>query len=573
MTRRILPQAIAKRSIRSQTGALFFAGLFLLVAAVFAISMLVSESIRVDGLLIAQLEAEQGFGEAPAGAATEEIAAIRERRDGNIGMVRGLFAALFLASLVFLFIGLWFIQQIIVSPLEALHLVARRVATGDLDTPAELGGAQEFQDLAASFEGMRLELREARARQSRWTAELETRVSQRTQQLAALSQVTATASRSLELDVLGATALEQALLVMDMEAGGLWLLEEDGTLRLSAETGMSPRARARLQRLAPEQGVTGRAGVSGLTVVVEDLLISPELSSPVVLEEGFRGMVAVPIRLRERILGVLDVFTSRPRAFSADEVALLTSIGQQIGIALDSVRLLHEVRATAERLAGLQERERIGIELHDGLLQTLGYLYLKTDQMEELAARNGLTELARQLAAQRDVLEQSSQDVRRFISHLDELPPPPARLQDALEEMVDDFRATAPGDTPLRVDFRVEAPDRRLPAEVVIHLVAIAREALTNAALHGRAKHATIDAEQSAAEEQLTVVDDGSGFDPAQPPNDGRFHFGLTVMQARAARIGGRLDIESTPGCGTRVRVRWPLARRGDDGHTTGTGG
>jgi nitrate/nitrite-specific signal transduction histidine kinase len=450
MTRRILPQAIAKRSIRSQTGALFFAGLFLLVAAVFAISMLVSESIRVDGLLIAQLEAEQGLGEAPAGAATEETAAIRERRDGNIGMVRGLFAALFLASLVFLFIGLWFIQQIIVSPLEALHLVARRVATGDLDTPAELGGAQEFQDLAASFEGMRLELREARARQSRWTAELETRVSQRTQQLAALSQVTATASRSLELDVLGATALEQALLVMDMEAGGLWLLEEDGTLRLSAETGMSPRARARLQRLAPEQGVTGRAGVSGLTVVVEDLLISPELSSPVVLEEGFRGMVAVPIRLRERILGVLDVFTSRPRAFSADEVALLTSIGQQIGIALDSVRLLHEVRATAERLAGLQERERIGIELHDGLLQTLGYLYLKTDQMEELAARNGLTELARQLAAQRDVLEQSSQDVRRFISHLDELPPPPARLQTRSKRWLTTF-------APLPLEIRLSA--------------------------------------------------------------------------------------------------------------------
>lgn len=566
MKRTLLPRAIAFRSIRSQTGVLFFAGLFLLVAVVFGISMVVSQGIREDGLTLQQLEADRAAGADPR-ELDARIAEVRERRDGNTGMVRGMYAALFLASLVFLFIGLWFIQQIIVSPLESLHLVARRVASGDLDTPAELGGAPEFQELAASFESMRLDLRDARARQARWTADLEARVAQRTQQLAALSQVIAIASRSLELDVLMASALEQSLLVMDMEAGGLWLLDEDGApLRLAAEVRMSPRARARLATIPFNQGATGRAAASGQTIVLEDVFLTPQVTSPVLVEEGFRSMAAVPIRVRERVLGVLDVFTSRPRAFMPDETALLTSVGQQIGLAIDSVRLIHEVRASAERLAGLQERERIAIELHDGLLQTLGYLYLKTDQMEDSAARNGLPDLARQLAAQRDVLENASRDLRRYISDLGDLPPPPTHLVTALEDMIAGLGAEERSPEPLRVDLHFDNPAILLPNDVVVHLVAIAREALTNAAMHGEARNAHIRCERWPGEDRLIIADDGRGFDSSAAPADGRPRFGLSVMQARAARIGGALDIASRPGSGTQVSVCWPCNPVAEEG-------
>ncbi len=111
------------------------------------------------------------------------------------------------ASLIFLFIGLWFIQQIIVTPLESLHQAVQRIAAGDLDTPLAPAGASEFQELAHSFEDMRLELRESRGRLERWAGDLEAAVALRTEQLAALSQVTATASRSLEMETLLRTAL------------------------------------------------------------------------------------------------------------------------------------------------------------------------------------------------------------------------------------------------------------------------------------------------------------------------------------------------------------------------------
>jgi methyl-accepting chemotaxis protein len=162
------------RTLRAQTGLIFFAGLLSLVVVTFAVSLAVGESIRQDSARLAQLAAG-----APA-AAGETAAEIAARRDGNLGMIRGMYAALFLSSLVFLLIGMWLIQQIIVAPVEALDQIARRIASGDLETPAQLGGSGEFQELARSFEAMRLELREGAARQARFAEELELRVQERT---------------------------------------------------------------------------------------------------------------------------------------------------------------------------------------------------------------------------------------------------------------------------------------------------------------------------------------------------------------------------------------------------------
>lgn len=501
-------------------------------------------------------------------ALAEAADLVRERRDQNVGMVRGMYAALFIASLIFLLIGLWFIQQVIVVPLEALHQAVQRIAAGDLDTPATLGGASEFEELARSFEGMRLELRESRRRLERWTSDLEAAVAQRTDQLAALSQVIAAASRSLDLETVLRTALEQALQAMKLELGGIWLLDDETQqLRLIVQKGMAPTLQDQVRCLAPNEGITGRAAVTGHALVLEDLFKASDLAHIDVARWGIQGVVAVPIRLRERALGVLNVMTYRLRAFTPDELVLLTSIGQQIGIAVDSLRLMEEVRTQAHRLAALQERERIGIELHDGLLQTLGYLFLRTDQLEDMAANAGMDELARQLAAERDVLEHASQDVRRFIHELHALPPAPASLYTALTEMVAAFRE----EHALDVSLHVVGPAVVMPADTVVQLVRIAREALLNASQHGNAARATVTCAIGDGNGQLTICDDGSGFNPTQVADNSRPHFGLNVMQARAARIGGVLQIETAPGRGTCVHVNWKIPDVSGTSRVSGT--
>ena len=89
----------------------------------------------------------------------------------------------------------------------------------------------------------------------------------------------------------------------------------------------------------------------------------------------------------------------------------------------------------------------------------------------------------------------------------------------------------------------------------------IAREALHNAARHAAAQTITMRLEQANGHYVVAVQDDGQGFDPSQPGPDG--HFGLKIMQARAAHIGGQFQVESAAGRGTTVTLAWPAGREG----------
>ncbi|MBI5565307.1 MAG: GAF domain-containing protein [Chloroflexi bacterium] len=481
---------------------------------------------------------------------------IRLQRADNLGMARGLFAALFLSTICFLLIGLWFTEELVAKPFEELIQVTSRITAGDLDTPIAFSESDAFEEVASSFEAMRLELRESRERLSRWASDLEKRVTQRTQQIAALSQVVTAASHSQELEQVLRTALEQALQVMDAPTGGLWLVDEASShLQLAVSHGMSAVMRQQVQALGYGEGATGRAAETGETIVLEDITQGSTIVKTVAIKEGIRSLVAVPIKVRERVVAVLDVMMHQQRAYTPEEIALLTSIGQQIGIGVENARLIREIRQQTERVAALQEREWISAELHDGLLQNLGYLHLQADQLEAQALSNDLADMAGQLAHQRAVLEQTSREIRSFITDLREAPPPPVSLQGALEKMVAEFTR----DTPIPITIDLPATALWLKADHVAHLVRIAREALLNATRHGHARSALLTCTVRGGQGELSVRDDGAGFDPKQLPDDGRGHFGLRIMPARAARLGGKLTIDSVPGHGTRVSITWPL--------------
>ncbi|MBI5650877.1 MAG: GAF domain-containing protein [Chloroflexi bacterium] len=591
----------AETGIRLRASLIFFAGLFLLISATVFITFQISDAVARDDARLSALAqmraawnadpsptrlsnsarallferpdeqtiaeslerlttvAQSSHADADITRAFDDAArVIQLRRESNAGMVRGMFAALFLSTIAFLMIGLWFTQQTIVAPVESLDRIARRIAEGDFETAVALDGEGEFRELARSFETMRVNLRQSREQTNRFTRELETHVSTRTQQLAALSQVIATASRSLELETVARTALDQSLEVIGVETGGLWLIDEtSGDLHLTVSHGMSERMQREVRILRGENSITGRAASTGQIIALEDITQVPQMVHAVAIQDGIRSIVAAPIKVRARVIGVLDMLTRALRTFTPEEIALLTSIGQQIGIAVDSLRLMYQVREQTQRVASLQERERIGVELHDGLLQTLGYLYLKMDVLEAQAGARGMPEIAAQLAAQRDVLDRAAQELRQSIANLHDLPEPPLALQTALSEMANEFMR----DSAMIVTLETGAEPFWLAADKSVHLVRIAREALANAERHGRAQHATIGFQTQNGHGELWITDDGIGFDPSVAPPDERKHFGLSVMKARAASIGGTLRVESAPLRGAHVRVEWQLPK------------
>ncbi|MEW5958721.1 MAG: GAF domain-containing protein, partial [Chloroflexota bacterium] len=539
--------------IRLQTGFIFFIGLFLLITTTIIITSIVGGALDRD---TAGLDPGQGAFE----ALEQAEVSLSIQQAANTGMVRGMYAALFLSTLIFLLVGLWFTEQIVVAPVEALHQIANRMAAGDLDTPITLGGYGEFRILSHNFETMRLRLRQSREQLLRWADSLQTHVARRTQQLSALSQVVATASRSLDLDEVLRTALAQSLQVMDVEIGGLWLIDHaSGDLRLAAAAGMSETMQAQVGTLKLGEGFTGGAARSGETTALADISQMPAGGvRGVAVREGVRSLAVVPIKIRERVLGVLDVMTCRLRPFTPDEVALLTSIGQQIGIAVESLWLMQETRRQAQQVATLQERERIGAELHDGLLQTLGYAYLTLDRLENQAATIGLTDMADQLAHLDGILERTSRDVRQYVADLRQAaPPPPAPLHSALHELVTEFAR----ESDMQVTLETEGAPLVLDAGQSTQLVRIAREGLLNAARHGQAKQVLILCSNQGAHGKMWIQDDGLGFTPGRLPADGRHHFGLSIMRARAERLGGQLTVDSQPGQGSRLCVTWPLVK------------
>ncbi len=267
---------------------------------------------------------------------------------------------------------------------------------------------------------------------------------------------------------------------------------------------------------------------------------------------GIRALLGLPVSGTGEPLGFLFIMDPRaPRRWRPDDVDLLESFVSRAAIALENARLHKQL----EWAAALEERQRIAAEMHDGLAQTLSYLGLQTDHVADLLAAGRMEQVSKQFEQIRDTLGQASHDVRRSIASLQGSPRPRQSLQECLGAIVGEF--TVPGGPGVTLASRIETPVF-LPAGQREQVERVVREGLLNASRHARAQHITVGLEALDDEFTLRVEDDGQGFDPDAPAAQEGEHFGLSVMRARAARVGGRVEIDSASGRGTRVIFTWP---------------
>jgi two-component system, NarL family, sensor kinase len=233
----------------------------------------------------------------------------------------------------------------------------------------------------------------------------------------------------------------------------------------------------------------------------------------------------------------------------APDRALLQDLAHQLGGVVHAAALLGVVRTAQERqvLAREEERKRLRRDLHDGLGPALAALTLHVD-----ALRNRLDapEVDAALLNLRSGIQGTVSDVRRIVEGLR----PPALdelgLAGALEQLADRLAAG----TDLLVDVHVTGP-LEPAAAVEVAAYRIAQEALTNVVRHAGARRACVRLRAEDSALLLEVSDDGSG---TPVPRDGGV--GLASMRERAEELGGRLDVAGTPGSGTHVSARLPLA-------------
>ncbi len=181
--------------------------------------------------------------------------------------------------------------------------------------------------------------------------ELAVEIRRRVDQLSAINTVAAVVSQSLDLTATLQTALDAVLSVIDVEAGGISLIDERaGELVMRAQRGWKQDFITTPMRIKLGQGMSGHVITTGEVVVSGDVSKDPRLVVPAVAEENIQAMAMAPMHARGKVIGVLSVMSYKPYSFDEQEIAVLKAIADQVGVALDNARLYESAREQQGRL-------------------------------------------------------------------------------------------------------------------------------------------------------------------------------------------------------------------------------
>lgn len=180
---------------------------------------------------------------------------------------------------------------------------------------------------------------------------LTTEIQRRIDQLAAINRVASVVSQSLDLETTLQTALDAVLEVIPVEAAGISLVDEAaGELVLQAQQGWKGDFVSEPMRVPLGTGFSGQAVARDEVIITGDVSDDPRLAVPAFAEEGVQAMALVPMHARGRVVGILSVMSYHPYEFDEDDVSILRSIADQVGVALDNARLYEDAKAQSSRL-------------------------------------------------------------------------------------------------------------------------------------------------------------------------------------------------------------------------------
>lgn len=446
-------------------------------------------------------------------------------------------------ALILLWVGAWVTRKSALEPLKELGRAANRLGGNDLDSAVQVRGPEEMRALAESFDSMRRSLRASRSDLLELTSTLEERVAQRTRELDALNEVSREIASQLDVRYVLNSVTEKARALLRGDSAMLCLLgEHKQHLHLQSVSGLPTLDTSREYVSTVNQASAVLASPRALVCSNAQCVGGCGLLS----EAHAVSHAVAPLRIGESVIGALCVGSSQPDHFTNESAELLTKLANTAAVALHNAQLY----AQAERVATLEERHRVAADMHDGLGQTLSYLGLMTDQtMESLS--DGQDEIAlNRLHKTRETINRATGDVRRAINNLMDDSFGEFRLCERLRETVDEFARETRLAIALQVDISPQCS-----REAAEQALSVAREALANAARHAGARNISVRMGRADCHYFIAVEDNGKGFDLSQPEPSG--HFGLKIMQARAAHIGGNVEIESAQGHGTKVTLMW----------------
>ncbi len=374
-------------------------------------------------------------------------------------------------------------------------------------------------------------------------------LTRRNQDLALLNSIAEALTSSLKLDEILQKTLSLVMDYMQVESGEIFLLEEDKqTLRLVLHRGQAAEAFWTRNRFAVGEGLVGLVAQSGEPLVSHDLANDVRYLRDAVVKVGFRQMACFPLTSSGNLVGVLSAVTRSTNPLDDHDIQVITAIGSWAGLAIENARLHNDAR----RLAVLEERDRIGMDLHDGIIQSIYGVGLVLEHARLLATENPQKSQER-IQQAIDSLNHTIRDIRSYILDLRPRQLGNENLLDALKRLALEFRANTLAEATLGGDPDEIKDISQAQSLVLFH---ICQEALANAAKHARAKKVEIRVWATSERFLLEVRDNGRGFDMKKMSIT--LGHGLSNMHTRAQHLGGDVEICSVVGEGTSILAWLP---------------
>ncbi len=385
-------------------------------------------------------------------------------------------------------------------------------------------------------------------------------VLERSRDLGTMSAIAEALNRSLNTRDVLALALRQILALMRAHRGWIFL-RDNGEFAVAAAEHLPVE-------LAAEKMAAMRGDCRCLQMLREGQLTQAvNLVNCMRLERAgwdHPRHATVPLATAGNAIGVMNLVLPRRRTLSPRELATLSALGHQIGLAVERARLYDEVRdkemMRGELLEKLitayeDERRRIARGLHDEAGQALTALIVNL----ELAEQAHKPVDPQNLARLRGIAEHTLAEVRRIIAALR-----PTILDDlGLAAAIRWYAKEMVEPQGLRVSMKLSGLEGRLPPHVETAVFRIVQEAITNVLKHAETRQAMVETSVGDGRIRVAVADDGRGFDVTSAPRsrEGR-GVGLLGMRERAEALGGTLRVSSQPGHGTRIEIVIPVEHR-----------
>ncbi|MES2210282.1 MAG: GAF domain-containing sensor histidine kinase [Chloroflexota bacterium] len=370
----------------------------------------------------------------------------------------------------------------------------------------------------------------------------------------ALERATRAIAGELDLERVLQLIVDSVRDLVHARYAALGIVDGRGGIERFITSGISAEERAAIGPPPRGRGVLGLIIRESRAYRIPDIGSHPARSGFPPNHPPMKSFLGVPVRTGGESIGNFYLTDKQgAEAFGDEDQHLVEVFALHAEIAIQNARL----HARVQRLAVLDERLRIGRDLHDGIIQGLYAVALSLEDVPDLMADDP-DDAAARVDRAIDRLNTSIGEIRSFIMDLGTESADVA-FSARLAGLTDELVLTSGGR--MAVDHDLADADEAevgLSVEATGQLLQIAREALSNAIRHSAAAQVRLSVRVEAGHAVLTVQDDGQGFDPDAPRRAG--HLGLANLHDRAASVGGTLEIESQIGAGTRIIVRLPLS-------------